>query len=462
MKYVAKIGGHSNKKLLGRTKSLCPVCFAVLAANRVAIGGEIYLEKQCPKHGYFQTEMAGNRDLFENWAINSQNDKPKMVESTSQMGCPYDCGICENHAQDACCVLLELTSKCNQNCPICYANAGANGVDLEFDEINEMLQYLKKKAGTRDYNIQLSGGEPSLHPDIFAIISRCCELGFPYIQLNTNGKKLANDENFSFNLKKSGLSSVFLQFDGMNDGIYQAIRGENLLETKLRAIENCAKVGLNVTLVVTVVEGINNQNLGEILDFTIDNMPAIRGIHLQPVSRFGRYSQDLLPQSYTLSDLAIDLEKYSNKRLLAGDFVPLATGHSQCSFHCSYIVDENSNISAISSGRVGTCSCGKNSIETARDFIEKKWGERKSQVLPAIGDGFDFSAVDNYINTMYSRGFAITAMDFQDVYNLDLERVKKCRVHILTPELKMIPFCVKNLTNEAGENFYDLHLKAKS
>ena len=184
-------------------------------------------------------------------------------------------------------MLLELTDRCDLKCPVCFASAGEGaGRDLPLEDIARLYDMLMARGGP--FNIQLSGGEPTVRDDLPEIVALGREKGFSYFQLNTNGLRLATEAGYAEKLRRAGVSCAFLQFDGLDDSIYRVLRGCALLSLKLKAVENCAAAGLPVVLVPTVAPGVNDGALGDILRFGLEHMPAVRGVHIQPISYFGR------------------------------------------------------------------------------------------------------------------------------------------------------------------------------
>ena len=275
---------------IGKTMSVCPVCLAKIPAKKV-VGddGNIYMEKRCWDHGNFRTLIwEGDIESYIAWAEGDANGIVTPVRAQPvEKGCPYDCGLCQSHERDGCCVLLELTNRCNLKCPVCFASAGEQKPhDLSLEEIGKQYDLLMDRGGP--FNIQLSGGEPTMRDDLDEIIALGKQKGFTFFQLNTNGVRIAKEEGYAKHLQAAGVSVAFLQFDGLDDQIYRTLRGADLLETKLKAIDNCKAVGLPVVLVPTVAPGINDHALGEVLKFALSRAPHVRGVHIQPISYFGR------------------------------------------------------------------------------------------------------------------------------------------------------------------------------
>ena len=177
--------------------------------------GYIYMEKTCPEHGDFRTLIwEESAEHYAEWAARDCH-KPLTLPfaKSAEKGCPNDCGLCDNHKQATCCTLLELTNRCNLSCPVCFASAGAQEpYDLTLEEIGKQYDHLMSHGGP--YNIQLSGGEPTVREDLTEIIAMGKEKGFTFFQLNTNGVRLGEEPGYTDYLKKAGVSTVFMQFDG--------------------------------------------------------------------------------------------------------------------------------------------------------------------------------------------------------------------------------------------------------
>jgi uncharacterized radical SAM superfamily Fe-S cluster-containing enzyme len=282
------------------TQTICPQCNRPIHAAYEERDGAAFFTANCPEHGEFSALAAESAEDFREWMnFPSLNVPPKQAMTsgispedaasgvTSQ--CPLNCGTCTEHLMTACCVLLDVTQRCNQHCPWCFARAGEAVLpDPALPLISAWYDRLLELGEERPFNIQLSGGEPTVRDDLDEIIRTGRSKGFDYIQLNTNGRRIALEEGYAQTLAAAGLSTVFLQFDGLSDEVYTALRGEPLLDTKLRAIEACRAAGLPVTLVPTIVKGVNTSEIGDLIRFVIDHTSVVKGIHFQPASFFGR------------------------------------------------------------------------------------------------------------------------------------------------------------------------------
>ncbi len=434
---------------IGKTRSVCPHCLGVIPAVRV-VGpdGNIYLEKKCWDHGSFRTLIwEGDLDSYLGWAA---GDTPAPVTPVKaqpvEKGCPHDCGLCQSHQRDGCCVLPELTNRCNLSCPVCFASAGEQKMrDLSLEEIGRQYDLLMDRGGP--FNIQLSGGEPTVRNDLDAIIALGREKGFAFFQLNTNGLRLAREAGYARHLAQAGVSTVFLQFDGLDDGIYRTLRGADLVQTKLRAIENCREAGLPVVLVPTVAPGGNDHCLGDILRFALDHAPHVRGVHIQPISYFGRCGLEAPQLRLTIPAVLRRIEAQMGGIMCAADFGGGGAESPYCSFHASYLRKADGSIKALPRRR-SQCCCVKSS--DARDYVSQQWSGRAAG---CDGDA-DTSSLDAFLQKTVENTFTVSGMVFQDAYNLDLDRLKRCYICEVDSQRGMVPFCAYNLTDTAGNALY--------
>ena len=276
--------------LISHTESVCPECLARVPAVLLDRGGSVSLQKVCTVHGEFQTPVWRGDPAYATWSRPKVPLAPLQPAAKAGKGCPFDCGICRDHRQQTCIALLEVTSRCNLMCSFCFADAGhADEDDPGLSEIRKWYECLLTNGYT--CNVQLSGGEPTLRDDLPEIVALGRSMGFSFIQVNTNGMRLAADLAYVRKLRDAGMSSVFLQFDGTEDEIYRSLRGNSLFDCKVKAIDNCRQTELGVILVPTLVAGVNLHNVGEIIAFAMKNIPTVRGVHFQPATYTGRYPQ---------------------------------------------------------------------------------------------------------------------------------------------------------------------------
>jgi len=421
-----------------RTRSVCPICLKPVAADLIEKDGITCLEKYCPEHGAFSVPVWHGRLNMDTWRAGTSE-----LALGDGLHCPENCGICKEHESGTCCALLEVTERCNLHCRFCFANGGESENEPSLDELMLAVACIMEMGGRP--TLQLSGGEPTLRDDLPELIAYAKSIGCPYVQLNTNGIRLAGDEAYVHSLAEAGLSFVFMQFDGVTDDVYQTLRGAPLLKEKLAAIRNCDRHGLGVTLVPTVVRGVNDRQLGSIVRLGASLSPAVRGVHFQPVSYFGRYP-DAPEERYTLDELICDLSEQLD--VGTDSLVPSHCDHPMCGFHGSFAVMPDGKLLSLSS-----CSASgtdKTTAERNRDYVARHWmrtqgteqQEENNSTTFANGDGIDF---DVLLNRLRTNSFTLTAMAFQDAMNLDIERLHRCSLHVWH-DFRLIPFCARYLT----------------
>lgn len=444
-------------QVLGTTLSLCPDCLSRIRAERVEDQGNVYLEKTCPEHGIFKTLIwRGDGASFLDWASNSREASGPYGHITdTQRGCPFDCGLCPDHRSNACTMVMEVTGRCNLRCPVCFASAD-HGSTHEPDAriIEGMYNTVLGTAGTPA--IQLSGGEPTVRDDLADIVAMGRKMGFQHIMINSNGLRLAKEPDFVLRLADAGTGTIYLQFDGVTDEVYRYTRGADLFDMKVRAIENCAEAGIGVLLVPTIKPGVNDHQLGSIIQFAKKLMPTVRGVHFQPISYLGRYpAAPSDADRITIPDVLAKLVDQTQGELSSENFIPRRQQDAHCSFSGLFIIKgsrlraitrrQRNLLPMISGEHFGTV------WESTRSFMSLHWQitKREDACGPTCCSGesqiFGHVAVD---------GFTISCMPFQDVWNIDLARVQRCCGHVVTEDKRIFPFCTYYLTNRDGRRLY--------
>ncbi|HTY23357.1 MAG TPA: radical SAM protein [Desulfomonilaceae bacterium] len=444
--------------VLSQTDSVCPECLACIPAIRVARGDDVILKKKCPKHGEFEAVIWRGIPSYASWSRPKPSSHPRMPLTTVDRGCPWDCGLCPDHRQQTCCVLIEVTQRCDLKCKVCFADAGKSdreGPDLS--EIQRMFETLLAAGGP--YNIQLSGGEPTLRDDLPEIVALGRSLGFDFIQVNTNGLRMAREPAYVNELKDAGLSCVFLQFDGLDDEICKRLRGRALFREKEQAIAHCMGYELGVILVPTLVPDVNIHQIGAIIEYALGHLPGVRGVHFQPVSYFGRYPAER-PQNgdrITLPEIIVQIEKQTNGKIKTESFSPPAAENCYCSFHGNFVLMPNGELKPWTKPDSGSSCCrGEEAglgVSRAQDFQKRFWAPPQSPCCSSE-QGLSLGGWDLFLERVHTHSFCLSGMAFQDAWNLDLQRLKECHLHVLHPDGRIIPFCAFNLTDSGGRPIY--------
>ncbi len=209
------------------TKSVCPVCLKVIEAQVFPEGGRVMMRKSCPEHGEFEDVYWSSSDVYDKF-MSFERHGPHLENprTETKLGCPYDCGLCPEHETPTVLANIDITNRCNLRCPICFANAAQSGYVFEptMDEIRSMMENLRSNKPFPCPAIQFSGGEPTVREELPEIIRMAREVGFPQVQVASNGVKLAKDPSYAAELKAAGLSTVYLQFDGVKERPYLIAR----------------------------------------------------------------------------------------------------------------------------------------------------------------------------------------------------------------------------------------------
>lgn len=432
------------------TLSVCPVCLKQIAAERYIEGDVVYLGKTCAEHGRFDVPIWRGAASYLGWDDGRRTAvTPSLCATSVERGCPHDCGLCPDHRQESCCVLLEVTQRCDLGCPVCYASAGAGGADPDLGTIGRWLDALS--AGGGRVHIQLSGGEPTQRDDLADIVALVRRRGFDFVQLNTNGIRIAREPDYLRRLADAGLDCVFLQFDGVTDRVHRALRGRALAALKQRSIDAAAAAGVGVVLVPTLAPGINVDEIGAIVDYAKARNPVVRAVHFQPMSRFGRCETASDPgERVTLPEVINALVAHSRGTIAFSDFHPGSAENPYCSFSGRFRIDDGGDLRPIDDGQRG-CGCGSargEAVARERRYVAGQWAAPTSTAAGGEPDAFDRFLAGR------QRTLGLSAMAFQDAWTLDLDRLRQCHIHIVAPDARVIPFCAYNLTAADGHALY--------
>ncbi len=421
--------------IIRETRSLCPVCLRNLPARLLReADGRILLEKSCPAHGEYRVPVWQGLVDWDAWLLGTP-----PLGADDALNCPGSCGLCSEHEIGSCCVLLEVTPRCDLRCRFCFARGGESAKEPGLDELKDAVRDIVRQCGSP--LLQLSGGEPTLRDDLPELVRFAKEAGCSYVQLNTNGLRLAQERDYVKRLAEAGLDIVFLQFDGTRGEIYETLRGKPLLEEKTEAIRVCGAERIGVTLVPTVVPGVNDDDLGGIVAFACAHAPAVRGVHFQPVSYFGRYpKRPEAADRYTLDRLMADVALQA--RIPLSSFMPSRCDHPLCGFHASFLIEPDGSLRPLSS--ITHSSRSRGCEKDNRAYVARHWRRAPEEPRPerVFSDGTDF---DTFLYRLRHGSLTLSAMAFQDALNLNLERLRRCSLHVYDGG-KIKPFCAKYLT----------------
>lgn len=434
------------------TKSICPVCKAVVDAQVNVRDDKVYLRKRCREHGTFEALVYGDAGMyFDSVRFNKPGTIPLEFQTEVVDGCPLDCGLCPEHKQHACLGIIEVNTNCNLDCPICFADSGhqPDGYSLSLEQVDSMLDVFVASEGEAEV-IMLSGGEPTIHPRIIEIIELCKTKRIKTVNLNTNGIRMATDVAFVDRLGELKVN-VYLQFDGFKERTHREIRGRDLRERKRRALDNCARAGLTVTLVAAVERGMNEDEVGDIIRFGVEH-PAVRSIAFQPVTHSGRHIEFDPLTRLTNSDIIHLIAEQVPEWFRTDDFFPVPCCFPTCRSIGYCLVDEG-NVLPITrmvnpedyldyvSNRVMPDMQIRTALEKLYSASAMPGTAQMTDQLECATCGIDLPVA---LRDLASKAFMIVIQDFQDPYTLNVKQLMKCCVEEITPDGRMIPFCAYN------------------
>lgn len=419
-------------------------------------GDRVLLRRRCPEHGWETSLLADDaayyREAREEWIKPGQ--LPQRFGTAIEHGCPYDCGLCPDHEQHSCVAIVEITDHCNLRCPICYAGSGPERQGYRSLEVVEaMLDAVVAAEGEPDV-VQISGGEPTLHPEFFAIVDAARARPIKHLMINTNGVRLASEAGFAERLAACGPGlEIYLQFDSFEADALRTLRGADLRAIRLRAVERCNALGLSVTLVVTVQRGVNDHELGRIVDWALEQ-PAVRGVTLQPVQHAGRAEgYDPALHRLTLTEVRRRLLEQCDV-FQPADVVPVPCHPDSLAMAYALKLDQGPVALSGLVPRETLLGGARATIAFERDPAVRG----QVEALFSAGHSPESSAASlaDLLCCLpkgvvpegwgYERLFRVLIVQFMDVWSFDVRSVKRSCVHFVHPDDgRMIPFDTYNL-----------------
>ena len=444
----------------GQTTSLCETCLKLVPAKIAIEGDNVFFLKRCNEHGAQKTLIATDAAYYKSCKdFIKPGDLPLRHQSRTQYGCPYDCGLCPDHEQHSCLALIEVNDACNLTCPVCFAESGqARHEQKSLAEIDAMLETLVGSEGFPDL-VQISGGEPTIHPQIVEILKLAKTKPIRHIMLNTNGIRIARDKAFVAELAalKPGFE-VYLQFDSMKREALENIRGADLRKVREQALANLEDAGISTTLVCVVKKGVNDDEIGDIVRHAL-SYRCVRGITFQPVQDAGRnVGFDKNRDRMLLTDIRREVAAQAGEVFGPDDIIPLPCNPDAISI--AYGLRDGMKVTPITQliPKAELLAIAPNTISFERypalrdrlfDLLSlASSGERTKTVLGDLLCCLPQVEVPDDLG--YDKVFRIAIVSFLDRYNFCIAAVKRSCIHFVTPQGKIIPFDTYNLFYRAG------------
>ncbi|MEO0533189.1 MAG: radical SAM protein [Cyanobacteria bacterium P01_A01_bin.123] len=456
-----------NHLFYGLTNSVCSQCLSKVEAKVLFRDGQVYLSKHCLIHGAEEVLIADDIEYYQKMqGYIKPGDMPLTFNTPIRYGCPYDCGLCPDHEQHSCLSLIEVSDRCNLACSICYADSGPDAVSAtthtprrhrSLEEIEFLIDAVVANEGEAQV-VQLSGGEPTIHPQFFEIVALTKRKPIKHLMINTNGIRIAQDLAFVEKLSqyKPGIE-IYLQFDSFEAGVLMELRGSDLRSVREAAIAHLNQFNLSTTLVVTLKKGLNDHEIGKIIDYALAQ-PCIRGVTFQPIQAAGRLEgYDARRDRYPLTAVrrAI-LEQTSHFK--PEDIVPVPCHPDALAM--AYALKVNGKMIPLT-GLI-------NPDEFVNVMPNSVLYEQDESLKQKLFDLFSTSHSPRSAATSlkqllcclplvpvpdtldYENIFRIMIVQFMDAYNFDVKSVKRSCIHIVHPDGRLIPFETYNLFYREG------------
>lgn len=435
------------------TISLCSTCLRRVDAKVVFQGDDVFMLKRCPQHGREKVLIATDVAYFKKCRdFVKPSETPLRFGTATEFGCPYDCGLCPDHEQHSCLTLIEVTDRCNLSCPTCYAESSpGHGRHRTLAEIEAMLDIVVASEGSPDV-VQISGGEPTIHPDFFAILDAARQRPIRHLMVNTNGIRVARDEEFVARLAgyMPGFE-VYLQFDSFRPEALIALRGQDLTGVRRQALEHLNKYNLSTTLVVTLQQGLNTDEIGEILEFAVQQ-PCVRGVTFQPTQVAGRLDHfDPATDRITLTQVRQEILRQSNI-FSADDLIPVPCNPD--ALVMGYALKLGGEVVPLTRFVRPEDLLGA----PGNTIVYEADTELRQRLLRVFSTGNTVDALAPDMQALmcclpavdapglrYDNIFRVIVMQFIDAYNFDVRAIKKSCVHIVHQDGRIIPFETMNM-----------------
>jgi 7,8-dihydro-6-hydroxymethylpterin dimethyltransferase len=441
------------------TNSLCATCLRKVEAKVIIEDDRVYLHKWCPEHRFQKVLISTDAEYYK---LSRQTLKPGQMplkfNTPIKYGCPYDCGLCPDHEQHSCLTLVEVTDQCNLTCPICYSESSPHRLShRSLEQIEFMLDCVVRNEGEPDV-VQISGGEPTIHPEFFAILDAAKARPIKHLMVNTNGIKIANDPEFARRL--AGYMprfEIYLQFDSLKPRPLLALRGKDLSEVRRQALDRLNEHNISTTLVVTLKKGLNDDEIGSILEFALKQR-CVRGVTFQPIQAAGRLEEfDPSRDRLTLGEIRQQILRQF-PLFKPSDVIPVPC-HPDC-LAMAYAIKLGDQVIPLTGlidpklllhGEGNTIMYEQNA--PIRGELFKLFSTAASPGSSAVSLKqllCCLPLVQAPASITYDNIFRVIIMQFLDPYNFDVRSVKKTCVHIVHPDGRIIPFDTFNMFYRDG------------
>src|SRR5436305_2294619 len=438
----------------GQTTSLCETCLALVPAKIEIRDGEVWYQKRCNRHGTHATLVSTDAAY---WLRCKEyikpGDRPLALQSHTEYGCPYDCGLCPDHEQHSCLALIEINDQCSPTWPVCFADSPPRKTrHRSLAEVDAMLETLIESEREPDL-VQISGGEPTIHPQVLEILNLAKSKPIRHIMLNTNGIRISRDRAFVDELAKLAPGfEVYLQFDSMKKSALENLRGGDLRRIRESALANLEEAGISTTLVCVIKRGQNDDEIGAIVRHAL-TYKCVRGITFQPVQDAGRNENfDKNRDRFLLTDIRREIGLNSSVFDL-DDVIPLPCNPDEIAI--AYGLRDGTQVTPITKliPKAELLAAAPNTIsfEKYPELQKRIYGLMSLSATgeatkPALGDLLCcLPKVEVPADLGYDKVFRVVIVQFLDKYNFCVGAVRRSCIHFVTPDRRIYPFDTYNL-----------------
>ncbi|UII28375.1 radical SAM protein [Fulvivirga maritima] len=435
------------------TLSLCPECLKRVDAKIVFEDGNVYMLKRCAEHGNSKVLIADDIEYYKNIRnYNKPSEMPHRFNTKTDYGCPYDCGLCPDHEQHSCLTVVEITDRCNLSCPTCYAGSSPTyGRHRTLEEVKAMLDAIVKNEKEPDV-VQISGGEPTIHPEFFEILDYAKTLPIRHLMVNTNGVQIAKDFEFAKRLATYMPDfELYLQFDSFKNEALQTLSGADLWKIREQALENLNELNLSTTLVVTLQKGLNDEEMGKTIDFAL-KQKCVRGVTFQPTQIAGRLENfNSETDRITLTEVRRKILEQTSV-FNGDDLIPVPCNPD--ALVMGYALKLGDEVFPLTR-YINPADLLDNSRNT---IVYEQDEHLQGKMIELFSTGNSVDGATEKLHSIlcclpqidaptlsYNNLFRVIIMQFVDAHNFDVRAIKKSCVHIVDKDNKIIPFETMNL-----------------
>ena len=445
------------------TQGMCGKCRSIVNARIYEKDKKIFQENLCVKCGNSETMIAENSAwYFDSINFPVKTVKPSKINWPIKNGCPRDCGICSWHENRVNLPVFSITNACNMNCPICFTyNRKDKIYFMSQDEMKKTVDFLLENNDEYDL-INITGGEPTLHPELVSLVKIAKHEKIGRITLNSNGIRLANDERLLAELAELGVY-IILSFDTLNSEASIKIHGEDIVAVKLKALDNLARYGIGVTLLNVMIKGVNDHEIYEIINLS-NRYPNIRSITIQNMTFTGQGGSEFTPHERLTLDMAARIiEEKSMEEILMKNFFPLPSNHPLC-YNIAYFFKTDSGLKSFTDilpkdklieliGSSYIMHPDEKFNDTFNEAITSSWVDERNDDLLLF--------IKRLLKKMYPRDRSLTPFERQqiaeesiltvyihahmDEENFDISRIVCCTDLVPVDGERLIPACAYNL-----------------